>query len=325
VLVGLLALLALSAPQTGRAPLRLEFEHCADIEQGTVGRVVSMELDAELADERQGGAVTTARAECANGHVKLTIDDPVTGKSSTRTVDLDGQPQGVRSRLLGLAVSEAVLASWLELHLAREQRWAPAMTLASFEARREAAEIAERRLQVPSSQPTSPRTDLAVGTSARWFSSGLHTLGAAVAARHWFGRYPSAGVGLDVEGGYGTAGVSNLAQARAASGSLAPCLLVRADVAHVEITASAGWRMGLARLSAEPASDRRWGSARFRGWGGPLLAVKLSLPVSSSIFVNAEVESGYAVIAARGRLDSTQVIGLAGSWLGTVLSLGTRL
>jgi hypothetical protein len=325
VLLGVLALLAMSTLPTGHAPLRLKFEHCTDIDQSTVGRVVTIELDAALADERQVGAVTTARAACNGGHVDLTIDDPVTEKSSTRTVALDGQPQSVRSRLLGLAISEAVLASWLELHLAREQRWAPSITLASFEARREAADIAERRLQIASRQPTSPRTDIAAGPSARWFSSGLRTLGAVVAARHWLRSYPNAGVGLDVEGGHGTGGVANLAQASATSGSIAPSLLVRADVAHLAIRASAGWRMGLARLSADPVSTRRWGSASVRGWGGPFLSVEFSVPLSRFVFLSAEVESGYAVVAARGRIDSTPVIGIEGSWLATVLSLGTRL
>jgi hypothetical protein len=323
--LGLVALVAMAALPSGRAPLRLEFERCADIDPATVGRVVAIELDAALADERQSDAVTTAKAECSDGRVSLTIDDPVTGKSSTRTVELLGQPQGLRSRLLGLAISEAVLASWIELHLAREQRWSPAMTFAAFEARRDAADIAERRLQSTTREPVSPRTDVTLGPSARWFSSGLRMLGAAAHVRHWLGSYPNAGLGLDADGGYGTADEPYVAHASAASASLAPKLLVRADVAHVEITAGAGWRMGLARLSAEPSSPRRWGVASVRGWGGPFLAVELSVPLSHSVFLHAEVETGYAVIAARGRIDSTQVIGIEGSWLGTVLSLGTRL
>jgi hypothetical protein len=323
--LGLLPLLLVAALPSGRAPLRLELQPCADVDQATIRRVVAMELDAALADEGQSAAVTTAKAECSEGRVSLTIDDPVTGKSSTRTVDLNGQPPAVRSRLLGLAISEAVLASWIELHLAHEQRWSPTMTLATFEARRDAAEIAERRLQSRPPEPASPATDVGAGPSARWFSSGLRMFGAAARVRHWLGAYPSAGVGLDADGGYGTADTPDLAHASAASASLAPALFVRADIARVEVTAAAGWRMGLARLSAEPSSPRRWGGASLRGWGGPFLSVELGVPLSRSVFLHAEVESGYALMAARGRLDSVQVIGLERSWLSTVLSLGTRL
>ena len=62
-----------------------------------------------------------------------------------------------------------------------------------------------------------------------------------------------------------------------------------------------------------------------RAWGGPFLAVAISVPLWRSVFLHAEVESGYTVVAARGRIDSVQVIGIEGSWLGTVVSLGTRL
>lgn len=323
--LGLVAFLAMASLPPGRAPLRLEFQGCTDVDQATVRRVVAIELDAALADERQADAVTTARAACGDGRVNLLIDDPVTGKSSTRSVDLDGQPPGVRSRLLGLAISEAVLASWIELHLAREQRWSPGMTLAEFEARRDAAEIAERRLQAAPREPASSQKDLALGPSARWFSSGLRTLGAAARARRWLASYPSAGLGLDVDGTYGTSDVPNLAHASAASASCAPALLVRAPVARVAITAAAGWRVGLARLSAEPTNPRRWGAATWRGWSGPFLAVELGVRLSRAVFLHAAIESGYAAVPARGRVDSAQVIAVEGSWLGTMLALGTSL
>jgi hypothetical protein len=321
---GVLALLAMATAPSGHAPLRLELEQCADIDRVIVSRVVTVELGAALADEGQAGALTTAKVECSGENVSLNIDDPVTGKSSTRAMSLAGQPRSFRSRLLGLAISEAVLASWVELHLAPESTWSPSLTAASLQTRREAADIAERRLQATVRAPAEPRSEIAAGPSLRWFSSGLRMLGLSAGAKHWLKRLPSAGVGLDLDVGYGTHTVPGVARASATSGSLAPCLLVRATLARVVVTAGAGFRLGLARLSAEPESSLRWGRASLRVWTGPFLAIDVSVLLGRSIFVRAQAESGYAVVAARGRVDSYQVIGMEGSWLGTVLSLGTR-
>jgi hypothetical protein len=319
-----LVVLAMAATSPGRAPLRLEFEHCADIDQAIVNRVVAMELEADLAEARQGAEVTTAKAECSDGRVSLTVDDPVTGKVSTRIVSLDGQGRGVSSRLLGLAISEAVLASWIELHLTRQPDRAPSMTLASLESRREAADIAERRLVTARPTP-SPRSEIAVGPAGRWFSSGLLLFGVSANSRRWSNDYPSAGVGLDVDVGYGTHSVATLARGSALAGSIAPSLLMRSTFAGISVTADAGLRVGLARLSSEPVSPRRWGRPGLRGWLGPFLAVDFAFPLGRRSFLRAAAETGYAAVPARGGIDSVEVIALGGSWLTTVLSFGATL
>jgi hypothetical protein len=323
VQLGVLLVLAMAAASPGRAPLRLQLDNCPDIDQATVNRVVTVELQAALMDER--GVVTTAKAACNGGEVDLTIDDPVTGKSSSRTVPLGGQPPGLHSRLLGLAISEAVLASWVELRLAPEQRWSPSISLASFEARRDAADIAERRLQTVAQTAPPALPDIAVGPSARWFSSGLRMLGLSGSTRRWLRNHPSAGVGLAFDAGHGETSVPNLARASATSASLAPFMAMRGAFDPVVITAGAGWRAGLARLSADPVRSLRWGQSAWRGWTGPFLGAELTLPVWRATHVSAGVEVGYALVPAHGRIDGTPVIGLEGSWLNALLALGTTL
>ena len=322
--IGLLALLAMAQAPPGRAPLRLQLDKCADIDPAAVSRVVTTELEAALADEREPGAVTTAAAECAAARVRLTIDDPVTGKSTTRSLDLDGQPRGLRSRLLGLAIAEAVLASWIELQLTREASAPPAGAVASPETRREAADIAERRLQGKAARPAAAREILA-GPALRWFSSGLLTYGLAASARHWLDQEPTAGVGLELDGGYGERTLPDVARANATSLSLAPCLLMRSDFGHVMATASAGWRVGLARLSAVPDYLQRSGRSAWRGWTGLFLAVDVVVPLGRSMFLRGSAESGYTLVPAVGGVDSVDVVALEGAWLGAALSLGTKL
>jgi hypothetical protein len=320
----LLVLLAVAATPLGRAPLRLQLDKCVDIDQALVSRVVTMELDAGLADDRQSEVIATAKAECADAQVRLTIDDPVTGKSTTRTLELERQPRGVRSRLLGLAISEAVLASWVELQLTREPPPSQPGVTASPEIRRKAADIAERRLQVPRPD-SSPAWDIAAGPAVRWFSSGLFTVGLTGGARRWFGKQPTAGVGLELDGSYGERSVARVARADATSLSLAPCLLMRSNLGRLVVTANAGWRVGLAHLSAVPANTLRSGRAAFRGWTGPFLAVEVRVGLWRSISLRASMESGYAIVPARGGVDSVDVIAIDGSWLGGLLSMGTTL
>ena len=314
----------MAAAPAGRAPLRLQLEQCPEIDRATVNRVVTMELEAAPADERQDGALTTAHAQCGGGRARLTVEDPVTGKTMTRTLDLENQPRGLRSRLLGLAISELVLASWIELHLASEPLSSQPDAVVRPEARREAAAIAERRLQVVSSARAGVPWEIVAGPAVRRFSSGLLTWGLSASAWHWLDEHPLAGVGLEVDGSYGEQSVPGLASASATSLSFAPCLLMRSAFGAFVVTAGAGWRVGLARLSAEPASERRAGQAGWRGWTGPFLAVDLSVPLSRSLFLRAGVESGYVLVPAHGRVDSVPVIELAGAWLGGVLSLGAR-
>jgi len=281
-----------------------------------------MELEAELTEERKDGAVTTARAQCADGHVRLTIDDPVTGKTSTRTLALDDQHRGLRSRMLGLAIAEAVLASWVELQLTPEPAVPRPDAVALPETRREAAAIAERRMQ--GTTPPSPPWEVIAGPMVRWFSSSVLTFGLSASARHWFDEHPLAGLGLELDGSFGEHSVRDVARATATSFSFAPCLLIRSDLGPPMLITGAGWRIAPARLSAEPEGLRP-GDSAWSLWTGPFLSAALDVRLSRSLFFHASMEIGYVLAPAQGRVSDEPVIELGGSWLGALLSLGTQL
>jgi len=323
VQLGLLVLLAAASSPT-RAPLRLQLDQCPDMDRMTVRRVVSMELEASLATESQAGAITTASAQCADGRVHLIIEDPVTGKRMTRTLDLEDQPRPLRSRLLGLAISEAVLASWLELQLTPEPTPSRPDAVAQPEARRAAAHIAERRLQEKPPARAKAPAETVIGTIVRRFSSGLLTFGLSGSARHWLDRSPHAGIGIDTDVGYGEQSVS-VARAKSVSMSMAPSLLMRSSFGRITVAAGAGWRLSMAWLSGEPANPFQPGRAGWRAWTGPFLSADLGVPLSGSLFLRASVEIGHVLVPARGRLAATTVIALEGSWLGGLLSVGTTL
>lgn len=177
---------AMAVTAAGHAPLRLQLDACVDVDKATVNRVVATELQADLGEENPPEAMTTARAECLDGRVRLTIDDPVTGKVTTRMVDLDDRSRPIRSRVLGLAISEAVLASWIELQLTPQPLALQPGLPTSSDLQRQATRIAERHLHGPGRARPPSSWDLALGPALRWFSSsGVLSAGVAGEARRW--------------------------------------------------------------------------------------------------------------------------------------------
>ena len=309
--------------QADRAPLRLEIEGCADIDPTVVSRVLTVELGATLEDASSG--IATAHVQCREPEVQVTIDDPITGKRTTRVLNLEGQPRGMRSRLLGLAISEAVLASWIELQITPAPAVVPSAAVAPPEMRRQAANIAGRRVQVVTRTSSVERFELSAGPAAQWFGSGLVALGFSAAAIRWLRAYPFVGVALDLDGGYGEQSKANLGRASATDLSLAPRLLMRAGFGRLSVAAGAGWGAGLARLSAEPADSLRAGHTALAAWTGPFLALDLDIRLWRSMFLRAGVEGGRVLAPAAGTIGGVRAIALDGAWIRGAFSLGVKL
>ncbi len=102
-------------------------------------------------------------------------------------------------------------------------------------------------------------------------------------------------------------------------------MLLRSAFGPTALVAGAGWRLGVARLSAQPASALRWGQTAWRAWSGPYFTVALNISLSRSLFLRVTGESGYAIVPAQGGVDSVRAVALDGSWLGGSLALGTTL
>jgi hypothetical protein len=314
---------AAPAPQTSRAPLHLELEGCGDLDQGVVRRVLSMELGTSLGEA--SGQVTTARAECRALEAEVTVVDPVAGKTSTRVLDLSGHPRDLRSRLLGMAISETVLATWIEGAISPEPALSPNPPTVPPEAPREAADIDAKQASPAGRESSFGRYEIAAGPAARWFGSGLVVKGLAADAIYWRRSYPFAGAALALDGGYGDRFLANVGQASTTTITAASRLFIRTSLGSLSTMAGAGWRVGLARMSSEPESASRVGRAATVGWTGPFLALDLSVGLWGALFVHAGLESGRVLVPARGTVQGVRVIAFDGSWLGGELSLGMKL
>ncbi len=77
-------------------------------------RITTVELDARLVDEGETDT-TRVEASCAGSLVLIEATDPITGKSLSRLVNLAAEMEAARPRLLAIAITELVSASWTEL------------------------------------------------------------------------------------------------------------------------------------------------------------------------------------------------------------------
>lgn len=118
--------------------LQLQIASCVQVNYGEVGRQVALRLQAVLVNDKDAD-VLQIRVECQTRflevrvedpktqetvvnavdpqpYLELRVDDPITGKTLRRTVDILSAPRLHRERLLAVAISDLVSASWLEIN-----------------------------------------------------------------------------------------------------------------------------------------------------------------------------------------------------------------
>jgi len=100
---------AASAPR-----VRLDLGGCARLDAAAVSRIFAADLGAASTDA-EGPDVTTATVECEGSHVVIRVLDPLSRKTLRRSFDSASFGNQGEARLVAIAASELVLASWAEL------------------------------------------------------------------------------------------------------------------------------------------------------------------------------------------------------------------
>lgn len=142
-----IASLYLSAPDNTTPQLHLQIDRCVRVDLNAVGQQVSGYLKARLVGEDEPGTLRVS-VVCQNRFMEIRVDDPqtlepvvnavqprpfvelqvfdpLTAKTLRRSFDLMQEPEEMRSRLLAMAISELVQASWLELRYNPEPQVKP--------------------------------------------------------------------------------------------------------------------------------------------------------------------------------------------------------
>lgn len=109
----LLALLLSGVGSQAHAQLAVAAPSCEGLDPSTLHARIELEIG-EVAAEWQARSTPVVLLGCADDRVRIEITDPVTDKSVARTIAM---PAVDRERVLGLAIAQLFLTSWLELLL----------------------------------------------------------------------------------------------------------------------------------------------------------------------------------------------------------------
>jgi hypothetical protein len=315
----------------------LSIDDCVAAPQQEVRHLLSLELGGPLSDGETPPGATHAAVTCplspgpataepsagagpqpALGDlVELRVDDGVTGKSLWRSVELHQADPAVRARLLSLALSELIFASWAELLVTPEPA-VPAATPAASAATRQATSVeVGRKLPQPLPPLGIQLSALAAGhvlwqTPSVSFGGGLLLRGEH---RHHLGW----DLDLLVEHGDTMTALGNISRDLL---SASAALLVHHRVPYLTLRGGAGGRFGAARLAGDPANPgTTTASALWGPWGGPLLTASLTA-VAARVRLDLGVEAGYVVAPVIARAGAMRADAVAGPWLGVRLGVG---
>lgn len=106
-------------------PVNLQIEHCDTLDEEEVARIFAAELGATLSVGHLP-ETTEVLVECERGRALLKVRDPVTRKGLSRAVALQKDAPETHARLVAIAATELVLASWVEIEFNPEPRVPPA-------------------------------------------------------------------------------------------------------------------------------------------------------------------------------------------------------
>jgi hypothetical protein len=95
-------------------PVHLEVEACDSLDAMSIRRIFAADLGTPLTQE-VGPEVTEVEIGCEGDHVVVRVKDPLSRKSVRRSFDPKSFGNQGQSRLIAIAASELVLASWAEL------------------------------------------------------------------------------------------------------------------------------------------------------------------------------------------------------------------
>lgn len=96
------------------APVHLEVEGCPTLDARSVQRIFSADLGTTTAAEG-GPDVTEVTISCERERVTIRVRDPISRKTLKRSFDPKSFGTQAESRVIAIAASELVLASWAEL------------------------------------------------------------------------------------------------------------------------------------------------------------------------------------------------------------------
>jgi hypothetical protein len=320
VTVAVVLVAALSTARADAPPLRLQIDGCVGVDIADVERIVAVEIRTTPMTSKTRANVDTTQVDvsCDGQLVVLRALDPITGKQTSRRIDLAGTPALARDRTLGLSIVELVVASWSELESVPEPA-APIVERTSSPNARGAARLQVRkRIQATRERSLRPSVSLlarAAHTTAGW------AIGAGAMMR--IERETGLGWGVELathrmnaQRQRGSVGVDSTGAAVWAD--------VHADWRGIRGRAGAGVRLELVRMTGESVDGAMTAADSFTAiGGGPLARGSLAI-ARGEVVVELGAEVGWRALAVRGLVTNDDDVELHGVSVSGTLALGWR-
>lgn len=321
--VALLAsLLSIAAPRRARAELAIVAPSCADLDLPEVERVLALEI-AEVAAEWSERATPVVLLGCTpDARVRIEITDPVTDKSVARTVSM---PEADRERVIGIAIGQLFLTSWLELlidgdtHEERPGAEAAELRARAAVERSEAGEAGRSQRTIASAEHRSGvLAEVAIEGGARVRTGGeqLATVASALRAALEIDGALLVGVRVSTEWGRATRTRGSIDAITASAGIGAGWRTPRLDLFFVDVTGwlSATW----IDLSGRPSSPDVEAGTTQAVAGEALLEVAPSI-AAGPVIVALPIALGGIAFAPDGVVSGEPPVVVGGPFLAASL------
>lgn len=292
-----------------RPPVRLELAACLADAHDAIERAVRVEVG-DPPDASDPSAIAVA-VECAAGGVDAGIVVEVRPPGNPRryryALDWRTQPPDARPRLIGLAVTEAVDASRIELTAVPE----PPILLDP---------ATSHPMDAAGRSPSSGDWRIAVIAVRRAFSArtGVELLGGGLLPTRRISSHLALSADLLAE----TATVLTASGAVAVlSVSSAPRIAVRVGHRlHAEL--GAGTRFGIVRMRGEALpGSQLLGTSQVRPWLGAAADLAIGLHLTQRVSLRASAELGVVIAGATARDLGIPVATLSGTWTSLGLAV----
>jgi hypothetical protein len=313
---------ATAASATRHPLVEVAIDECVVVAEAEVRRVVAIELGALLTKEGGGedGERTRVDVGCApqGALIELRVDDPITGKRLTRTIDLQRAATNVRARLLALGIAELVAASWTELESNPRPAVAPVGPPPSPAAREAALVAVSRRGGGPIGRM---RLVLLGNVQLSW--SGPLGLGGSQLR---LGRHEPHHLSWELHVAY------LRGEARVSLGAVSiDQLLFGSSLGfhqrweRLALRLAAGLRGGTVQLTGRPHDRELQGSAFWAPWAAVFTQVGVTVALARWLLLELDVEAGVALLPVGGLVTGQREAALEGGSIGVAIGLGAFL
>jgi hypothetical protein len=331
--VGFTCALLLGAPvlrAEADLPVHVDVGECPDLDAAEIARIATAELSGSPSETKDPD-VLAIDVSCEDSRVVIRVKDPLSRKAVQRSFNLALSDPKARSRLVAIAATELVAASWAELQVGRPLTVPPEGGTPG-EAERRVASVALTHVKPNPNpalvEPKGPSTPyepyerhwydmeapvdrmfrvVAVASGRTFFKVPGILWGGGVRVGEERFRFASWSADALIETG-GVGIPSNRYNLLTATVGGALLLWVRSGPVTARL--GAGLRAGIAEVGSTASSVAPW------GW--PLGTSSISFRLSPHFVLDISGEAGYVVLPS-GRQDQAD---LKGGWFSGQIGLG---